>query len=188
MFRRVARAAFLCVSVLVVAGCQGNREMQQEVLNLRNTSRKQLDLLKRQNEFLNRKVDKLSEQVDALSVSTERVSADLAAYAARPEEIKVEIVGEVNTIREGMANAQVEFQTEVNRKLEERAKEVDSRIDTKFTEFANVLQKHTSFVQFVATEQDSINRVFAERFDSRPWYQSIIGKWEDQERQTLSSP
>jgi hypothetical protein len=30
--------------------------------------------------------------------------------------------------------------------------------------------------------------VFAERFDSRPWYQSIIGKWEDQERQTLSSP
>ena len=25
-------------------------------------------------------------------------------------------------------------------------------------------------------------RLFASRIDSRPWYQSIIGKWEDKER------
>ena len=54
-------------------------------------------------------------------------------------------------------------------------------------ELEETLLEHASFVRFVTGEQDSINYIFAARFDSRPWYQSILGKWEDMERERNTS-
>ncbi len=188
MTRRSLAVLVLLGVALPLGGCRQIRQNQQDILNLQSTSRAKFDLMKRQNEFLNRKVNQLTEKVDELTDTNERLSADLAAYAARPEEIKLEIVSEVNTIRQAMATSQRDFQEKVETTFAERTEALDSHIAEELTKIKKTLNKHTSFVQFVATEQDSINRVFARRFDSRPWYQSIIGKWEDRERAALASP
>jgi hypothetical protein len=59
---------------------------------------------------------------------------------------------------------------------------IDAGLQTKVDTMEQDLAQHVAFVNFVATEQDSINRVFATRFDSRPWYQSYMGKWEDMQK------
>ena len=38
--------------------------------------------------------------------------------------------------------------------------------------------KTDEFVRFVMTYQDTVNIAFASRFDQKPWYTSILGRWE----------
>lgn len=186
MYRRLTTAVALLGMTLVLGGCQANREMKAEIVNIKNTSKKQFNLLKQQNEFMNRKVNTLNEKIDELTKMNSKLSEELATYASRPDEVKIEIVEEVNTRFQAIASKQEEFRTQLLADIEADRSATAEKIDTEFTEMREVLNHHTSFVQFVATEQDSINRVFANRMESRPWYQSIIGKWEDKERQAAT--
>ncbi len=180
--RLVAFAAVMTVG-MALTGCQANRQMQADLINLQNSTKKQLDLLKQQNEFLNRKLNTVNSKVDDLDKSNTKLSTDLSTFANRPEEVKLEIINEVNTRFQSIAKEQDDFKKDVADQLKAESDKMNSKLDTRLAEMDKVLNKHTAFVQFVASEQDSINRVFANRFDSRPWYQSIIGKWEDRERQ-----
>ncbi len=171
-----------------LSGCQANREMQAELVNLKSSTKKQLDLLKQQNEFLNRKLNSLTTKVDDLTKANSDLSDQLATYANRPEEVKLEIISEVNTRFQAIAESQKQFQQDVQDQFDQETQKLDKKLDTQLADMNKTLNKHTAFVKFVASEQDSINRVFANRFDSRPWYQSIIGKWEDRERQAGETP
>lgn len=185
---RVVSAAVVLGALLFLTGCQANREMQAEVVNLKASTKKQLDLLKRQNEFLNRKLNTMTAKVDELTKKTDDLSAELTTYINRPDEVKIEIIEEVNTRFRAIAQQNDEFKADLMGQFQAKADAVDERLDTEMSEMDRLLNKHTTFVQFVAAEQDSINRVFANRFDSRPWYQSIIGKWEDRERAEGNTP
>ena len=185
--RFVSLVAVLGVGV-ALSGCQGNRQMQQDIVNLQNTTKKQLDLLKQQNEFLNRKMNTVNTNVAALTQKTDDLSANLSTFANRPDEVKLEIISEVNTRFEAIAAQNKEFQGEVLANFSGQQEQIDKKLQTQIDLMTKTLDRHTEFVNFVASEQDSINRVFANRFDSRPWYQSIIGKWDDRERARKNNP
>lgn len=185
--RLLSITAFLGVAILF-AGCGADREMQAELVNLKSSTKKQLDLLKQQNQFLNRKLNTVNEKVDELTELTTNLRAELSTYANRPEEVKLEIINEVNTRFAAIAKNQDEFKEQVQTAFQDQSKKINDDLATELEAMNKTLNKHTAFVQFVASEQDSINRVFANRFDSRPWYQSIIGKWEDRERAASSTP
>jgi len=179
--RVLSIGAFLGV-VILLTGCQANREMQAELVNLKTRTKKQLDLLKQQNEFLNRKMNTVNENVDNLTKLTKKMREELTSYANRPDEVKLEIINEVNARSAAMAADQKKFQEEMQQAFQEQSKKINEELAAKLAEMDKTLNKHTAFVKFIAAQQDSINRVFANRFDSRPWYESIIGKWEDRER------
>ncbi len=188
MNRRLVSLAVVLGVGMTLAGCQGNRQMQQDLVNLQSTTKKQLDLLKQQNEFLNRKMNTVNTNVATLTEKTDQLSAELATYANRPEEVKLEIISEVNTRFESIAANNKEFQAEVLANFKAQEEQIDQKLLVQLEDMNKTLNKHTAFVKFVASEQDSINRVFANRFDSRPWYQSIIGKWDDMERAQQTAP
>jgi DNA anti-recombination protein RmuC len=185
--RLLSITAFLGVAILF-AGCGADREMQADLVNLKSSTKKQLDLLKQQNQFLNRKLNTVNEKVDELTELTTSLRTELSTYANRPEEVKLEIINEVNTRFAAIAKNQDEFKEQVQTAFQDQSKKINDDLATELEAMNKTLNKHTAFVQFVAAEQDSINRVFANRFDSRPWYQSIIGKWEDRERAATNTP
>ena len=96
--------------------------------------------------------------------------------------MKLEIITEVNTRFQAVGRKQDDFIAQINTRFEQRSTTIEDNLDSEVVDMEKMLNQHTTFAWFVATEQDSINRVFANRFDSRPWYESIIGKWEDRNR------
>jgi len=187
MYRRLMTATVVLGLSLATSGCQQQRQMQADLMNLQQSVPKQFQLLKQQNEFLNRKVNTLNEKVEELTKANSTLSEELATYANRPDEVKIEIIKEVNTRFAAIAKAQSEFEANVTQTLDSRNAEITEKLDTEFADMNKVLDHHTAFVKFVASQQDSINRVFANRMDSRPWYESIIGKWDDRERAEATS-
>ncbi len=182
MLRRLSSLALAAILLVGLTGCQQIRTNQAEIIDLSNKVNTDLELLKKQNTFLNRKVNKLQDSVDeAVEVST-ALREELSTYANRPDEVKLEIIDEVNSRFQAIARSNEDFKAEVTEMFSTQAQAVNNRLDTTLADMEKTLNNHSAFVQFVAAEQDSINRVFANRFDSRPWYQSIIGKWEDRER------
>jgi len=181
MTKKLLVIAAVC-GLTALTGCQQTREMQADLINLKQKSNKQFTLLKQQNEFMNRKVNTLNDKVEDLTKMNVTLSEELATYANRPDEVKIEIINEVNTRFAAIAKAQEDFKTNLTADVKAHNEKIETEMDAQFADMKKVLENHTSFVQFVAAEQDSINRVFANRFDSRPWYQSIIGKWDDKQR------
>lgn len=174
--------------LLGLTGCQQIRTNQADIVALKNTVNRDLELLKRQNTFMNRKLNKLQESVEEASEVSQDLRDELSTYANRPDEVRLEIINEVNTRFGAISTSNAQFKTEVTELLQKQSDETKARLDTSLAEMEKTLNNHSAFVEFVATEQDSINRVFANRFDSRPWYQSIIGKWDDQKRAEQLQP
>ena len=181
MFRRWMITLIAASLGAALTGCQGNRELTQKVLTMEKQSGAQFQLLKQHNEVLNRKVNRLNETVNDLTKMNSELSEELATYANRPDEVKIEIISEVNTRFGAIASDLESFKTNLTENVDERFSAMDQKMETDFTEMTRVLDHHTAFVEFVSAEQDSINRVMANKIDSRPWYQSIVGKWEDQQ-------
>jgi chromosome segregation ATPase len=173
---------------LAASGCNGTRELEAELGNVRTRTRDQLDVLKKQNELLNRRLNDMNSRVDKLSDSNDRLSTDLTTYSTRPDEIKIEILTEVNTRFSFIATRQQEFEAQVDTLLLHRTASIADSLQTGLAAMEKTLAQHSTFVHYVAAEQDSINRVFANRFDSRPWYQSYMGKWEDMQRARAQTP
>lgn len=188
MMRRFMTLLTLVCAAGVLAGCQGNRELKAEMVNVRDRANVQMDQLKKRNELLNRKLNDMADRVTQLQESNDRLSTELAQYATRPEEVKLEIITEVNTRFAAMAKGHDDFVTDINGRFQTKSEEIEADLDEQLSTIEETLLKHAAFVRFVSSEQDSINRVFANRFDSRPWYQSILGKWEDMGKTQQETP
>jgi predicted nuclease with TOPRIM domain len=189
MLRRILTLFVIAGATGVLAGCQGNRELRAEMINVRDRAAAEMDRMKKNNELLNRKLNDMTETVGKLQESNDRLSNELTQYATRPEEVKLEIITEVNTRFSAMAKSQDEFVADVNGRFDTKTAAIESDLDTRLAAISDTLNDHSMFVHFVASQQDSINRVFANRFDSRPWYESILGKWEDMKKaQAAATP
>ena len=188
MKRHVLTSLVAMTMLGALAGCSGNQEVRAEMINIRDRSNAQMDLLKKSNELMNRKLNRMSERVSDLQDSNDRLSTELAEYATRPEEIKLEIITEVNTRFAAMAKGHDDFVDNLNSRFDTKTAEIEGELNSSLEDLAVTLTKHAAFVRFVSSEQDSINRVFATRFDNRPWYQSVLGKWEDMDRNRQDTP
>jgi len=182
MTRRTLFLAPVLGAVLVLSACEGTKDIELQLTNTRDNTKAQMDLLKKNHELVNRKLNDLNERIGKLQETNDRLSGDLATFASRPEEVKVEIIQEVNTRFEGVRREQAEFKQTVQDTVKARMERIDAGLQAKVEAMEKNLTQHSAFVEFVATEQDSINKVFANRFDSRPWYQSYMGKWEDMQK------
>jgi len=181
--------AFLvgAVCLLVMTGCDKNAGVRDELFRIRDNNKAEMDILKKRNEMLNRELNDLKETADKLQDSNDRLSLELTNYATRPDQVKLEIITEVNTRFASIANSQQAFIDQVNQSFAAVDTAINADLEAGLAELEETLVEHTALVRFVTGEQDSINHIFASRFDSRPWYQSILGKWEDMERARSAS-
>lgn len=171
----------LPVLALAAAGCQGDRELQQELLNYKNDSRFQLELLDRHDQFLKEKMSDTQDMLAKVEASDHQLSRDFKSYASRPGQIKKEIVEDTAQRAQQIAAEELDFVEEVNGKLDSADARFDEEVTQTGNEIADRLKSEGRFFDYVMTAQDSLNLAFARRFDSRPWYESVLGKWTEKE-------
>jgi polyhydroxyalkanoate synthesis regulator phasin len=179
------RHLLVLLPLAALAGCQGaDRDLQQELLNLKNETTLQLELLSRHSEFLTEKTDMVEKRLDTLSDADRKLSHDVAVYTARPDQIRKEILDEVDSRGEMAAERQQRFGDDLTGRLDARGTELSNKASTTIAEFQSVLDHEHDFFKFVFTAQDSLNQVFANRFADRPWYESVLGRWEARQSAT----
>jgi hypothetical protein len=178
MNRRFLGFLAVLVAAAPLAGCEANRELLQQFVDMKNEFNLQLALLQRQGEYLEQKVGQIDAKVTAAEEKNDKLSRNLAAYVARPLAVKKEILDEVDSRAEAVGAAQDAYHASVESRLDQADARLNSQFDREADRTRNTLADEERFFRFVFTEQDSINRVFAARFDSRPWYESVLGRWE----------
>jgi archaellum component FlaC len=177
------RPVFLAgVSLLLLQSGCSNKGPDPAFTKLQEQSTEQLVALKKHHEILNKKLNRINERVGKLQKSHEKFSQDLATYVARPDTMTMLIVTEVNKRFSSVLENQVSFVDTVSSAVKKRMSEMEGKATVQLDEFKKQVDEHDQFVHFVTAQQDSINRVFAVRLDSRPWYESILGKWDDLQR------
>jgi hypothetical protein len=184
MGHRRLRLLALLPFALGAAGCQGDRELQQELLNIKNETTLQLELLNRHSEFLVQKSEMVEGNLATLTDEDRRLSREVAIYTARPDQIRREILGEVDTRAEMATERRERFSRDIADRLDARGRALSEKTSQTIAKFQSALDHDRMFLTFVFAHQDSMNRVFANRFDDRPWYESVLGRWEAQQNPT----
>jgi hypothetical protein len=181
---RACALLLLAPLILAVAGCQSSRETEQELVDLRNETTLQLLLLNRHGDFLSQKSDLVAERLRILEEADLELARNFDAYASRPDEVKEEVLGEVDSRGESMANQQQAFAAEIDQRLHDKERALDAKTKDAMAAIQAVLDYENAFFRFVFTEQDSLNLVFARRFEDRPWYESVLSRWEARQSPT----
>ena len=172
--------------VLMLPGCSKKssidpKQFQVEITKYREESTALIDSVNAQNAALNRSLNEINARVDKLQQTNDQLNAEFTAYKDLPD-VRLEIIPQVNTQFTLLTQSQEQFVKSLRDSITLRATATEDTMKVRTAAMQSQLAEHMAFVQFVATEQDSINRVFANRIDSRPWYVSFMGKWEDRQR------
>ena len=172
--------------VFVLSGCQKKsavdpKQFAVEINKYREEQTALIDSTNANDARLNRTLNEINARVDKLQQINDQLTAELAAYKELPD-VRLEIIPEVTSRFQIVNQAQDQFVKSIRDSITMRATATQDTMTARIAVMQNMLNEHVAFVQFVATEQDSINRMFANRIDSRPWYVSFMGKWEDRQR------
>lgn len=176
----LALASLIC---LPLAGCTGNRDLQQLLLDIRNENRMQLSLLDKQAEFLNQKTNLIERKIGGIAEDTEWLNEEFLIYTARPEEIREEVLTRVDEQLGQLRQDQADFQADLSAEFSRYEMDYETKLTSALDAMQATLDYKASFLRFVFTEQDSLNREFASRFDAKPWYHSVLSTWEESEKQ-----
>lgn len=145
---------------------------------------KQMRLVREQNEQINTKLNVLKAEMDTIkTVYIPAVHVALESVSVKPEQARVQMLFEVENRLRGISDRVKDFSESMNESNELYTKSLTDTLRTHLTQFDNRIDYAEDFVKFVLTAQDSVNREFAVRIDKRPWYKSIIGDWDDRQRQ-----
>ena len=178
--------------VFVLSGCQKKsavdpKQFAVEINKYREEQTALIDSTNANDARLNRTLNEINARVDKLQQDNDQLVAELAAYKELPD-VRQEIYPEILSRFQLVNERQGEFVKSIRDSITLRATATQDTMTARVAVMQNMLNEHMAFVQFVATEQDSINRVFANRIDSRPWYVSFMGKWEDRQRTHKANP
>jgi hypothetical protein len=177
---RTALGATLLAVAVLATGCTGNRDLEEVLVDYKNETKLQLALLEAQSEFLTDKGNSVSDKMEALTEDTETLDAEFSIYANRPAAIKREVYEYVSEESTQVAADQAQFVAHVEDSMRRFGDTRNESLRGQLAAMQANLDYHAEFMEFVFTYQDSVNAVFAARFDSRPWYESLIGKWQTQ--------
>lgn len=174
----------------VVSGCtEGSKMTLAEMESLERRVDKQMRLVKEQNEQINSKLNIIKAELDTIkTVYIPAVNASLDSVAAMPEAYRVIILNEVDNRLRTITENVSEFKTAVNTGIKTDSEALRSEVKKKLDSMDSRLTNSESMVNFVLAKQDSINREFAVRIDKRPWYTSILGAWDDEQRARRNAP
>ena len=167
--------AGLALAVLV-SGCGVNRELQEQYIDLKNDTRYQITLVEKQGSFLEEKINQVGEKVDRLEASEGDFAKDISSFVARPGQVKREVLDEVDQRSAGLAVRQSDLFRDFQRRLSDYDASINQSLDAQTVVMRGTLADEDEFFRFVFAEQDSVNQVFAARFDSKPWYTSILAR------------
>jgi len=190
---RVSRflvAGLSVVSLGALSGCtESNKVQLAEIEALERRVDKQMRLVKEQNEQINSKLNVIKAEMDTIkTVYLPAVQVALDSVAAKPEQTRVQIIAEVDNRLNTITASNRQFRTDVNDGIEKSSKQLRDEVTKKIGEYDARITKNEEFVNFYLAHQDSVNQEFAVRIDKRPWYKSILGMWDDQQRQKTSAP
>jgi chromosome segregation ATPase len=171
--------------VFVLSGCQKQsavdpKQFAVEINKYREEQTALIDSTNANDARLNRTLNEINARVDKLQQANDQLTAELAAYKELPD-VRNEIFPEVLSKYQIVGQAQEQWMKSIRDSISTATATQDT-VTARIAAMQSQLNEHMAFVQFVATEQDSINRVFANKIDTRPWYVSFMGKWEDRQR------
>ncbi|HEX7879499.1 MAG TPA: hypothetical protein VF720_08820 [Candidatus Eisenbacteria bacterium] len=190
---RVSRflvAGLSVVSLGALSGCtESNRLQLAEIEALERRVDKQMRLVREQNEQINSNLKIIKAEMDTIkTVYLPAVQVALDSVAAKPEQARVQIIAEVDNRLNTITASNRDFRTQVNDGIAASSKQLRDEVTKKIGEYDSRITKNEQFVNFYLAHQDSVNQEFAVRIDKRPWYRSILGMWDDQQRQKTSAP
>lgn len=184
MYRGLMAGLGLAI-VASLAGCsEGSKLPLAEVEKLRRDTDKQMRLVREQNEQINDKLNLVKAQLDTIQFTyIPAVQASLDSVSRIPASTAVQIGndvdGKIRTIRDDYKA----FKEAVNQRMDATSSDLTTNIQTKLAAYEQEAAQQKALVNFVLAKQDSVNREFAVRIDKRPWYKSILGDWDDLQRQ-----
>jgi hypothetical protein len=189
---RVSRFLVAGLSILslgALSGCTESNKLQlAEIEALERRVDKQMRLVREQNEQINSNLKIIKAEMDTIkTVYLPAVQVALDSVAAKPEQARVQIIAEVDNRLNTITASNRDFRTAMNEGVAKSSKELRDEVTRKVGEYETRIANTEKFVNFVLARQDSVNQEFAVRIDKRPWYRSILGMWDDQQRQRTSN-
>ena len=177
-------------AVLAVSGCtEGDKVQLAEIEALERRVDKQMRLVREQNEQINNNLKIIKAEMDTIkTVYLPAVQVALDSVAAKPEQARVQIIAEVENRLRTITTDTREFKQAVKENTDASTKQLQDETRKRLDEYNTRITKSEEFVGFVLARQDSVNQEFAVRIDKRPWYKSILGMWDDQQRARTSTP
>jgi hypothetical protein len=171
------RGAAMLLAGALAAGC-GGKKTYEPLEELKNDFNLQLSLLKRHSDFLEKKVVNVETKLAKVDASTDSLAMQIEAFVTGPDRVQREILAEVDAQTTAADRGRENYMAALRRRLDERDQDLNHRADEAIGRTTRVLTDRDRFFRYVFTAQDSVNGIFASRFDQRPWYQSVIGRWE----------
>lgn len=173
-------AAFLLI-LAALAGCGNPAEkMQAQVTTFKSELDPEMQLLSRHSKFLKKKAETIAAKVDKLEADQAQIVSQLYALTSQPEAVKRDITALLEAQQDTLVRFQRATLQDFGRFLDQRDAAVQQRLAAQADSLNAELAKADEFVKFVFAYQDSVNHLFAGRFDQKPWYTSILGRWEAQ--------
>jgi hypothetical protein len=163
--------------LLVLCGCSQNKRLEADVSSFKAEIDPDMQLMLRYSKFLKKKVGTVTAKIDKLESESGASGQELGRLTAEPAAAKRDILAAVDVRADSLAMFQKTSLEEFGRFLEGRDAAVRATLQAEQDTLKSTLGSADVFVRFVFTYQDSVNREFAQRFDQKPWYTSILGRW-----------
>jgi ABC-type glycerol-3-phosphate transport system substrate-binding protein len=177
MTRRLSSALMLVV-LAALSGCNESKKLEGQVTRFKGEMDPQIQLMVRHSKFLKKKAETIAAKVDKIEAEQAQISATLASLTAAPGAAKRDILAFVDSKTDSLARFQKATLLELGTLLDERDAAIQKKLKAQDDSLKAGIAKTDEFVRFVMTNQDTVNQAFASRFDQKPWYTSILGRWE----------
>jgi hypothetical protein len=170
--------ALLGVMVIAVSGCNDTKKIEAMVASYKAEMDPQMQLMVRHSKFLQKKAETIAAKVEKLEAENAQMSQALAALTYEPQAAKRDILAYVDARADTLAMFQKNSLEEFGHFLNQRDVAVRQTLQAQDDSLKAALASADEFFRFVMSDQDTVNQAFAQRLDQKPWYNSILGRWE----------
>ena len=161
-----------------LCGCNEAKKLESQVTTFKSEMDPQIQLMVRHSKFLKKKAETIAAKVDKIEAEQAQINQTLAALRAEPGAAKRDIIALVESKADTMARFQKATLLDISALFAERDAVIQQKLKAQDDSLRAALARTDEFVRFVMTNQDTVNLAFASRFDQKPWYTSILGRWE----------